>query len=143
MANFAECPQCSALHLDTPDARRLHAEDHANTTARLDALTRKNSQYLQEIAGLRGDITTFRKQLDAHPISFEPETISVATYDIDDVDIDEPDLSDLDNPQSTYANDDVAATIGDPTAGEPIEDAADAPTVDGLSGMYTPRNLMS
>jgi hypothetical protein len=46
-----------------------------------------------------------------------------------------------DQPVSVYANDDVAASIGDPNAGEPIEDAADVS--DPISAMYQPRNLMS
>lgn len=110
MAEFAKCHICRALMVDDPDDRREHLADHANTKRRIDALGRKNSDYLQEVAGLRSDVAGYGRQLEQHPISATPESISINEMPDDEID-------------------EFADTITDPIAGEPTEDAADLDTI--------------
>lgn len=91
MTEFNECTSCGAL--TTPARAKDHAADHAHTDKRIDALTRANTGYLQEVAGLKDDIAAFGRTLAAHPISADPETIVISPapdFDPEDLIDDEP-----------------------------------------------------
>lgn len=118
---FAKCHRCSALLPDNPDDRREHLAEHADVAKKLEAQRNRVGALLAEIGQLKDAIVDFRRTLDSHPITAEPTEIVV--NDIPDDEIDEFDdltgyagepaesAADLDNPVSTYADDDVNATV--------------------------------
>lgn len=145
MAEFAKCHICRALMVDDPDDRREHLGKHADSAKKIEAQRVKVNGLLDQIAVLRDQVKGYGQQLEQHPISIAPESISINEMPEDEIDAFEDDL-----PTSKYADDDVAATIanptaanptaGEPTAGEPTEDAADLlPVNDAISNLYTPR----
>lgn len=131
MANLAKCGDCAALTLNTDDDISRHRLWHKDWDAKFRNTRTAAIEARDALGGLRSDIASYSSQLSQQPI-IEPEQITVEDFPEDD------------DPDSTYAEDDVAATIANPTAGEPTEDAADAadaPTAvnDAISNLYTPR----
>lgn len=110
MAELNFCTTCYAL--TNPEDAKDHAAHHLHIDARLNALTRNNTDYLQQVATLKQQVVAYGRQLDAHPISMDPETITISAA---------PDFDPEDLIETTGDDEDAYA-------GEPDEDAPVTPT---------------
>jgi hypothetical protein len=118
--DLAKCSTSAALSWSTPTRPRKHLAGTPNTNFAASTPRRRSTQLNTTSPALTATPRPRPTGSSSphHPSPWSPIRSVNETPD-DEID-DEDDLA-----PSMYADDDVAATIANPTAGEPLEDAAD------------------
>jgi ribosomal protein S15P/S13E len=133
------CPEdgCHALIPATAEDRANHMAGHVSDKKARRALTDELREMRELLAQIKEDNRNFRKEISNLEIPEPTDPLVIEEWPDDEI----PE----DDPESTYLEDITpsAVTIADTVAGEPAESPADDFTPDGISGIYTPRNLMS